>query len=137
MVWPRASDCSTGSLSASVKLQPNVPVRLTLLWPSVIGVSAKLPILAALGPVASAKPGRSAAASVDFSTKVAVCVSVRSTSWKATVPEVVSVAASSSVTAPVGVVDPATITGWSLVPVTVTVTCRVSEARWESVSVTL
>ncbi len=147
MVCPAASDCSTELLLLSVKVQPTVAVLLvsanstTVPPTTVAGVSANVPILSASSESSSAKPGRSASASVDFSTKSAVWVSIRSTSLNVIVPPVDKVGvAASSVTAPVAVVNSPMIVGaWfgeSLAPVIVTVTSSVTVAPLLSVNVT-
>src|SRR5205814_9391843 len=80
MVWPLAKDCSTGLLSASVKLQPTVPVLpvsvVISLTPEGPKVSAKVPIWLTL----SVKLGRCALEVDDFSVTAAWWVSIKSTS---------------------------------------------------------
>ena len=114
-------------LSFSVKLQPTLAVLTVSVVLSFTAVSANVPILAAAALLPSAKPGRLALASVDFSTKPAVWVSIRSRSPNVIVPEVDRVGvAVSSITPPVAVVDAPTIVGVSLVPVIVTDTSCVT-----------
>ena len=114
MVSPTASDCSTGLLSLSVKLQPSEAVLVVSVLSSLTAVSAKVPMLVLL----SVKPGRCAFDVDDFSADNAVWVSIRSTSWNAIVPEVPILPETStlvsSVTPPVAVVEPATMVGASL-----------------------
>ena len=66
----------------SVKFQPTVPVLIVSVVSSFTGVSPKLPMLLEL----SVKPGRCALEVDDFSTKLAACVLIRSTSEKVMVP---------------------------------------------------
>ncbi len=124
MVWPAASDCSTGSLSASAKCQPSVAPLLVSLFDSVtVGSIVKVPMFVA----PSVNPGRCADEADDLNTALAVWVSIRSRSWIASVPPVVSVGvAASSVTAPAAAPASLVIVGVSFVPVIVTVTSWVT-----------
>ena len=70
------------------------------------------------------------------------CVSLRSTSAKAIEPDAVSgavepVVLAASLNAPLAVVGPATMVGWSLVPVTVTTTSCVVDPPWVSATCTV
>ena len=121
----------------SVKLQPRLAVLTVSAVFSLTGVSAKLPMLVVL----SMNPGRCALEVDDFSAKPAVWVSIRSTSANAIVPEVAifpePLTLVSSVTAPVGVVEPVTIVGASLLPTRVTVTSCAVDPPLLSVMVTV
>src|SRR6476646_5040392 len=98
MVWPAASDCSTGSQLSSVKCQPSVAPLLVSVLDSDTELSiVKVPIFVLL----SSKPGRAELTDDDLNTACAVWVSIRSRSWIASVPQVDSDELSSSVTAPV------------------------------------
>src|SRR4029079_7450389 len=117
MVCPSASDCSTGSLLSSVKCQPSVAPLFVSVADSDTGSIENVPICE-LAP----KPGRSVLTDDDLNDHSAVWVSVRSTSWIANVPQVVSEAPSCSLTVPFAASASLVIVGASLAPLIVTVT---------------
>ena len=121
MVWPLAKDCSTGLLSASVKLQPTVPVLpVSVVISLTPEVSTKVPIWLAL----SVKPGRCALEVDDFSVTAAWWVSIKSTSRNVMVPTADRswfAATESSVSSGAPLLEETTV-GMSLVPTSVTVT---------------